>query len=99
MVQKVQLRLGEASDNFTFAQITLYYEDAMREALYYTGRTVMNDALESIVEQMTVYKLNRFATEGLTSEAYSGTTYNYIDGYPDNIKQMLNKMRVVKTYG
>jgi hypothetical protein len=35
-------------------------------------------------------------TEGLASQAYSGVSENYIDGYPAEILAVLNRKRKIK---
>lgn len=40
---------------------------------------------------MVVFRYNRLGTEGLNSESYSGASYNYSDGYPDDIMKALDR--------
>ena len=47
--------------------------------------------MDSVIERMVVYLYNRLGTEGLNSESYSGASYNYTDGYPDDIMKALDR--------
>ena len=59
-------------------------------ALSYTQRD-RTFGMEWIIEQMVVFRYNRLGTEGLNSESYSGASYNYKDGYPDDIMKALDR--------
>ncbi len=54
------------------------------------------DVLELIAEKIAIIKLNRLNTEGLSSQSFSGVSESYIDGYPAEIKAVLNRKRKVK---
>ena len=56
----------------------------------------LDSALELMAEKIAVIKLNRLNTEGLASQAYSGVSENYIDGYPADIVAVLNRKRKIK---
>ena len=67
------------------------------EALDYTHREEYCSGMQSIIEQMVVYRYNLIGTEGLKSESYSGISYSYNQEYPDNIIRMLKKYRRIVT--
>ena len=95
MLEEIKLLLGEAAANYSDAQISLAYKIALNEIEEYCKRDA-DIALELIAEQIAVIKLNRMGTEGLASQAYSGVSESFIDGYPDEIKAVLNRKRKVK---
>lgn len=95
MLEEIKLLLGDAAGNYSDAQINLAYKMALIEVEEYCKRDA-DAALELIAEQIAVLKLNRSGSEGLTSQAYSGVSESYIDGYPDEIKAVLNRKRKVK---
>lgn len=95
MLEEIRLLLGEAAANYSDAQISLAYKIALNEVEEYCKRDA-DIALELIAEQIAVIKLNRMGTEGLASQAYSGVSESFIDGYPDEIKAVLNRKRKVK---
>lgn len=95
MLEEIKLLLGEAAANHSDAQITLAYKIALNEVEEYCKRDA-DTALELVAEQIAVIKLNRMGTEGLASQAYSGVSESFIDGYPDEIKAVLNRKRKVK---
>lgn len=95
MLEEIKLLLGEAAANFTDAQIALCYKMALAEVEEYCKREA-DTILELIAEKIAVIKLNRINTEGLASQSYSGVNESYIDGYPDEIKAVLNRKRKVK---
>lgn len=95
-INDIRLMLGDAVDNFTDEQITLYYKMSVIDIKTYTNREHLDDDLEMIAKRITVLKLNRLNTEGLASSSYSGISHSYIDGYPDDIKAILNSKRKIK---
>ena len=95
MIEEIKLLLGEAASNFTEAQIGLALKIALAEVEAYCNRT-LDLELEMIAEKIAIIKLNRLNTEGLASQAYSGVSENYIDGYPAEILAVLNRKRKIK---
>lgn len=95
MIEEFKVFLGEAAENFTEAQIGLALKFALAEVEAYTKRT-LDYELEIAALQIAKIKLNRLNTEGLTSTGFSGVNETYIDGYPDEIKALLNSKRKIK---
>lgn len=95
MLEEIKILLGEAADNYTDAQINLAIKIAVAEVEEYCNRE-LDTILELTAEKIAVIKLNRINTEGLASQAYSGISESYIDGYPADIQQILNKKRKIK---
>ena len=93
--QEIKILLGDAAANYTDAQISLCYKLALAEIEDYCNREA-DLSLELIAEKIAVIKLNRMGTEGLASQSYSGVSESYIDGYPDDIKALLNRKRKLK---
>lgn len=95
MTEQIKILLGDAAPNFSDAQIDLAYRMAVCEIEEYCQREI-DTALELIAMQIAIIKLNRLNTEGLTSQSFSGINESYIDGYPAEIKAVLNRKRKVK---
>lgn len=95
MIEEIKLLLGEAAGNFSDAQISLCLKMALAEVETYCNRQADYE-LELIAQKIAVIKLNRLNTEGLASQAYSGVSENYIDGYPAEILTILNRKRKIK---
>lgn len=95
MLEEIKLLLGDASANYSDAQIKLAYKLALAEVEEYCKRQA-DVTLELVAEQIAVIKLNRQNTEGLASQSYSGVSENYIDGYPAEIISILNSKRKMK---
>jgi hypothetical protein len=95
MIEEIKLLLGEAASNFTDAQISLCLKMALAEVEAYCNR-VADTELEFIAQKIAIIKLNRLNTEGLASQAYSGVSESYIDGYPAEILAVLNRKRKIK---
>lgn len=95
MIEEIKVLLGEAASNYTDAQISLCLKMALAEVEAYCNRAVDTE-LEMIAQKIAVIKLNRMATEGLASQAYSGVSESYIDGYPADILAVLNRKRKIK---
>lgn len=87
--------LGDAVNNFTEEQIGLALKRALAEVEGYCGRT-LDYELEAAACEIAIIKLNRLNTEGLSSQSYSGINESYIDGYPAEIKAVLNRKRKIK---
>ena len=95
MLENIKLLLGISStekDNL----LTLLIQQAEDEAKDFTHREDVCE-LQSTIEKMVVYNYNRLGTEGLNSESYSGTSYNYTTDYPEQILKMLKRYRKIVT--
>lgn len=95
MIEEIKILLGDAAINYTDAQISIAYKIALAEVEDYCNREA-DATLELLAEKIAVIKLNRTNTEGLASQSYSGTSENYIDGYPAEILAVLNRKRKIK---
>lgn len=95
MLENIKILLG-ITDNSKDALLNLLINQCTDEALDYTHRDDACD-LESVIEQMVVYKYNRLGTEGLSSESYSGISYSYEKDYPVPIQRMLKRYRKIVT--
>lgn len=95
MIEEIKILLGDAADNFNDAQIGLALKMALAEVEAYCNRKV-DFELEMVAEKIAVIKLNRSNTEGLAAQSYSGVSESYIDGYPADIMNILNRKRKIK---
>ena len=98
MIDEIRVMLGDASDNFTDAQIGLALKHALAEVESYCKRKVDYE-LEICAEKIAVIKLNRMNTEGLASQSMSGVSESYIDGYPADIQAVLDRKRKIVVLG
>lgn len=95
MIDEIKILLGDAAANYSDAEITLAYKIACAEVEDYCKRD-LDITLDLTAKQIAVIKLNRKNTEGLSSQSFSGVSESYIDGYPADIKAVLNRKRKVK---
>lgn len=95
MINEVRVLLGDASERFSDAQISLALKLSLAEITSYCNRSIDYE-LQLVAERLAIIKLNRANTEGLASQSYSGVSENYLDGYPADIKAILNRKRKVK---
>lgn len=95
MIEDIKIMLGEAAGNFTDAQINMCMLRASNEVESYCGRPLDRE-LEGIAWDIAVIKLHRLSTEGLASMSAGGVSETYIDGYPAEIKAVLNRKRKIK---
>ena len=95
MIEEIKLLLGDTAESFTDEQIGLCLKWALAEVEAYCGRQ-LDYELEVIAERIAIIKLNRINSEGLLSQAYSGVSENYVDGYPADILVVLNRKRKLK---
>ena len=95
MIEELKVLLGDAANSYTDAQIGLCLKLALAEVEAYCKRDIDYE-LEIAVLGIAKIKLNRLNTEGLASQSFSGVSESYIDGYPDDIKALLNRKRRLK---
>lgn len=94
-IADIKTLLGDAANNYTGAQISLAYDIAIAEVEAYCNREADN-VLELMAKRIAVIKLNRTNSEGVASQSFSGVSEAYVDGYPADIKAVLNRKRLVK---
>ena len=95
MLDEIKILLGDAAANYTDAQIELCLKMAFAEVQGYCNRE-LDYELELIAQKIAIIKLTRLNTEGVSSQSYSGVSESYIDGYPADIKAVLNRKRKIK---
>ncbi len=95
MITDIKIMLGDAAPNFSDAQINLAYKQALTEVEAYCNREA-DIELDLIADRIAVIKLNRMNTEGLSGQSFSGVSESYIDGYPADIKAILDRKRKIK---
>lgn len=95
MIEEIKILLGDAADNYTDALIGLTAKQALAEVESYCNRSADYE-LEMIAQRIAIIKLNRINTEGLASQSFSGVSESYVDGYPEDIKALLNRKRRIK---
>lgn len=95
MIEEIRLMLGDSASNYSDAQIGLAAKMAMAEVQGYCNRQ-LDYELQIIAERIAIIKLNRIGTEGLVSQSFSGVSETYVDGYPADIMQVLNRKRRIK---
>ena len=95
MITDIKIMLGDAAPNFSDAQINLAYKQALTEVEAYCNREA-DIELDLIADRIAVIKLNRMNTEGLSGQSFSGVSESYIDGYPADIKAILDRKRRIK---
>lgn len=95
MLDEIKLLLGESALNYEDALIKLCYKQSCIEIESYCNRK-LDEELEIIAMRLTIIKLNRMNSEGLSSQSFSGVSESYIDGYPADILAVLNRKRKLK---
>ena len=95
MIEEIKLMLGDAAANYTDPQISLALKHALLVVEDYCNRDA-DAVLTLTAERIAVIELLRQGTEGIVSQSAGGVSENYIDGYPDDIKMILNRKRKVK---
>ena len=95
MIEEIKVLLGDAADNFTDEQIGLAAKIALMEVEIYCRRKADYE-MELAAISIAKIKLNRMGSEGLSSNSFSGVSESYLDGYPEEIKSLLNSKRKIK---
>ena len=95
MINDIKTMLGDAASNYSDALINLCYKQALTEVEAYCNREA-DIELDLVADRIAVIKLNRINTEGLSGQSFSGVSESYIDGYPADIKAILDRKRKIK---
>lgn len=95
-VETIKVLLGESASIFSDSQLTVLISQAESEFKIYCNRSTLPVGAESIINDMVIVKCNRQGTEGLQSQSFSGISDSFIDGYPANIINQLNRFRKIK---
>lgn len=100
ILDRVKLRMG-ISDDSKDALLSEIIADVKEYVAEYCNRSGIDDipeTLNSAIIKMAIIDYNRFGTEGLTSEGYTGVSYSYEPNYPDDIRRQLNHERLVRMW-
>ena len=95
MVEEIKIMLGAAAANFSDELIALCVKRASAEVTSYCNRQ-LDEELNGVVCDIAIIKLHRINTEGLSSMSTGGIAETYIDGYPAEIRAILNRKRKLK---
>lgn len=95
MIQEIKVLLGDRAGNYTDEQIGLCSKMAIAEVEGYCNRT-LDMELEIAATKIALIMLNRLGTEGLVSQGFSGVSESYKDGWPAEVKAVLDRKRLVK---
>lgn len=95
MINDIKILLGDAAKNYSDALIDLCYRQALAEVEAYCNREA-DIELAMVADRLAIIRLNRINTEGLSGQSFSGVSENYIDGYPADIKAILDRKRRIK---
>lgn len=94
MLEDMKTLLGITEEDTTKDDLLeLLIKQASNFAKLYTGLESSTPALKTCIVKMAIIDYNRLGTEGLESESYSGTSYNYSATYPDTVLAMLDKIK------
>ena len=95
MIEELKIILGDSASNYTDAQIGLALKHSLAEVESYCRRKVDYE-LEIVAQRIAVIKLLHMGNEGLASQSFSGVSESYINGYPEDIKAILDRKRKIK---
>ena len=95
MINDIKILLGDAAKNYSDALIDLCYRQALTEVETYCNREA-DIELAMVADRLAIIRLNRINTEGLSGQSFSGVSESYIDGYPADIKAILDRKRRIK---
>lgn len=92
MIDEIKVLLGATANHFTDEQIGLSLKQSLAEIEAFCNREVDYE-LEVIAVKIAIIKLNRLGTEGLRSQSFTGVSESFLDGYPAEIRMVLNAKR------
>ena len=94
MLDDLKILLGlSLNDESQDELLELLIKQATNEAKMITGAKETTPSLKVVIVKMALYNYNRMGTEGLKSESYSGASYSYMEGYPDDIMRLLDEIK------
>ena len=94
-MNEIKILLGNAVNNYSDELIDLTYRMTLSEIESYCNREIDTE-LDMIAKRITVIKLNHINNEGISSISLNGISESYLDGYPNDIKMILNRKRKIK---
>ena len=92
MIEEIKVLLGDTAVNYTDEQIGLCLKQSLAEVEAYCSREIDYE-LEIVAEKITIIKLNRLGTEGISSHSFTGVSESFLNGYPTEILLVLNAKR------
>ena len=95
MINDIKIMLGDRASNYSDALINLCYKYALDDVETYCRREA-DTVMDMCADRLAIIRLNRIGTEGLQSESASGISESYIDGFPADIKAILDRKRKLK---
>lgn len=73
--------------------LELLIKQATNEAKLISTLSSVTPALKVAIVKMALYNYNRMGSEGIKSESYSGASYSYTEGYPEEIMNLLAEIK------
>lgn len=94
----MQNLMGEFGSNYSSVECNDAAQCAIYEVEAYCNRKFDNpdDTMCYVFARIAVLRLTRRGLEGVASQSFSGVSESFIDGYPADIKAILNAKRRVK---
>ena len=92
MIDEIKVLLGNCAKRYSDEQIGLALKQSLAEIEAYCKREIDYE-LEVIAVKMSVIRLHRLGTEGIHSQSFTGVSESYINGYPKEIKMVLDMKR------
>lgn len=65
----------------------------LRELINYPDDVALPSASFPVLKEMVLLKINRLGYEGISSTSVSGTSENFIDGYPADLMKRIVRLR------
>lgn len=96
MINDIKIMLGDSVSNYSDALIALCYKYALEDVESYCRREA-DTVMDMCADRLAIIRLNRIGSEGLNSQSFSGVSESYIDGFPADIKAILDSKRKLKT--
>ena len=88
ILAQVKLITGKTDDSL----ITLLIDKTKAELVLYC-KTDYVIAMDNLIADIVIYKLNTLNTDGITAQSYNGVSESYSNDYPIHIKKQLDSFR------
>lgn len=94
LLTAIQLRPGvENISTGLLADLIADAQTELRELINYPDDVVLPSAAFPVLKEMVLLKINRLGYEGISSTSVSGTSENFIDGYPADLMKRIVRLR------
>ena len=92
-----KLKILTGADDLQAPVLELLVEETKKEITSYCNLDMYDKQLDYIAIQIIRYKYSKLGAESLSSQSFSGVGESFVESYPKEIYNNLNKFRRIRT--